>query len=107
LVNFIIPGLGPLVRSVGDLGGNVINQAEKVYDAYHCSKKEGNKFKFKDGVQTFFSDPDDLSDVVKSIIKDLQNLITPTQNRPPEAVMNLTKAYGDLHPKLKLKEDSE
>jgi hypothetical protein len=34
LSNFIIHGLGPLVRSVGPLGENVTDRAKKVYDVY-------------------------------------------------------------------------
>jgi hypothetical protein len=100
LANFIIPCLGPLVRSVGALGENVTDRAEKVYDAYQSAKQEGKKLKFEDGVKTFFKDPD-LSSYFKPVIKDIQNIVT--QNRPPEAVKTLTKAYGGLHPRLKLK----
>jgi hypothetical protein len=75
LANFIIPGLGPLVRSVGALGENITDRAEKVYDAYQTPKQEGKKFKFKDGVQTFFKDPD-LSNYFKPVINDVQNIIT-------------------------------
>jgi hypothetical protein len=100
LANFIVRGLGPLVKSVGALGENVTDRAEKVYDAYQSAKQEGKKFKFKDGVQTFFKDPD-LSGYFKPVINDIQNIVT--QNRPAEAVKTMTKAYGGLHPRLKLK----
>jgi hypothetical protein len=107
LANFIMPGLGPIISSVSALGANVTDRVEKVYNAYQSSKKVGKKFKFRDGVQTFLENTDDLSDMIKLIVKDVRNLIAPTQNRPPEAVKILTKEYGDLHPRLKLKSDSE
>jgi hypothetical protein len=88
LANFIIPGLGPVVRSVGTLGENVTDWAERVYDAYQNSKQEGKKFKFKDGVQTFLQDSN-LSNYISPIVNDIQNVIT---NRLPEAAKTLTKA---------------
>jgi hypothetical protein len=95
-----MPGFGPLIQSVGALGENVTDRAEQVYNAYRRSKKEGRKYTFKDGVETFFKDPD-FSSILKPVVNDVQDLIN--QNRPPDAVKTLTKAYGGLHPRLKLK----
>jgi hypothetical protein len=86
---------------VGALGENVTDRTEKVYDAYQSAKKGGKKFKFKDGVQTFFKKNPDLSNYFKPVVNDIQNIVT--QNRPPEAVKTMTKSYGGLHPRLKLK----
>jgi hypothetical protein len=75
----------------------VTDRAERVYNAYQNSKQEGKKFKFRDGVQTFFQDSN-LSNFISPIVDNIQNVIT--TNRPPEAVKTLTKEYGGLHPNL-------
>jgi hypothetical protein len=43
LANFLIPGIGHIVRSVGALGENITDRAEKVYNAYQNSKKTKDK----------------------------------------------------------------
>jgi hypothetical protein len=78
----------------------VTDRAEKVYDAYQNSKKDGKKFKFRDGVKTFFKDSN-LSNYISPVVDNIQNII----NRPPEAVKTMTKSYGGLHPRLKLKNE--
>jgi hypothetical protein len=83
VIDQLVPGLGSLVGSVAEIGENVADGVNNVYEDYNHAKRKGKKYGFGDGVSSFFKSS------------------APTPSSP---IKSLTKAYGDLHPRLKLKE---
>jgi hypothetical protein len=83
LANYLVPGLGPFINSVGALGENITDRAETVYNKYQETRKSDKKFSIKDGIETFFTN-------------------TPP-DKPQEPVKLFSKPYGELHPRIRLK----
>jgi hypothetical protein len=85
VIDQLVPGLGSLVGSVAEIGENVADGVNNVYEYYNHAKRKGKKYEFGDGVSSFFK----------------------SSTPEPSPIKSLTKSYGDLHPRLKLKESSE
>jgi hypothetical protein len=79
VLDSVMPGLG---TAASFLGNEVVDRAERVHDAYDKAKEAGEKFSFMDGVKTMLAS-------------------TPK----PSAMAEKTKDYGDLHPRLHLKDE--
>jgi hypothetical protein len=80
----IVPGLGTAVQSVGSLVDVGVDGGNSVYNDYIKAKQSGGRYGFADGVRSFFS----------------------TYKAPtPTAANALSKSYGDLHPRVKLRDD--
>jgi hypothetical protein len=77
LLSKCVPGLGETVGMLSEVRGSVADGINNVYEDYTESKSNNRKYGFMDGVRSF--------------------------NRP-SAVNKLTKDYGGLHPRVKLKE---
>jgi hypothetical protein len=74
-----------LVGSVAGIGENIADGVNNVYDDYKQAKKKNKKYDFIDGVDSFFK----------------------SSAPQPTPIKSLTKSYGGLHPRLKLKENLE
>jgi hypothetical protein len=77
------PGIGSLVGAGANIGETVADGVNNVYEDYHTARKSGEEYGFGEGLRSF---------------------ARPTAKRMPTAVSKLTKSYGGLHPRLKLKE---
>ena len=79
----IAPGVGTLVGSVAQLGDDITEGANNVYEDYNEAKKTGSEYGFLDGVKSF------------------------ARPASKKSVMNsLSRSYGQLHPRLKLKDET-
>jgi hypothetical protein len=85
LLDNAVPGLGTAIQSVGSLVDVGVDGGNSVYNDYMRAKQGNQKYGFTDGVKSFFS----------------------TYNSPKRltAANTLSKSYGELHPRVKLKED--
>ena len=79
LLSKFVPGLGETVEAISGVGENIADGINNVYEDYTESKSNKRNYGFMDGVRSFTR---------------------------PSAVKKLTKDYGTLHPRIKLK-DSE
>jgi hypothetical protein len=79
-LNKFTPGLGPLIHAGASFGESVADGINNVYEDYQAAKKSGTSYGIGDGIKSFAR---------------------------PTAVTKLTKSYGGLHPRLKLKSRSE
>jgi hypothetical protein len=79
------PGLGSLINMGAGLGGSIADGTNNVWEDYQTAKKSGTTYGVGDGVRSF----------VRKAAKE------------PSAVSKLTKDYGGLHPRLRLKEDTQ
>jgi hypothetical protein len=80
LLSNFVPGLGETVGMLSEVGSSVADGINNVYEDYTESKSNKKKYGLMDGVRSFTR---------------------------PNAVKKLTKDYGGLHPRVKLKEDYE
>jgi hypothetical protein len=80
VLDAVMPGLGSAASFVGN---ELVDRAERVHDAYDKAKDAGQKFTFIDGVKTMLS-----------------------SGPKATAMVSKTKDYGELHPRLELKEDT-
>jgi hypothetical protein len=80
LLSKFVPGLGESVGAISEVGGNTADGINNVYEDYTESKSNKRDYGFMDGVRSFTK---------------------------PSAMKKLTKDYGGLHPRLKLKEPEE
>jgi hypothetical protein len=78
------PGVGTLISSVASLGDDITEGVNTVYEDYSAAKKGGGDYGFIDGVKSFG-----------------KGIVAPSKVLP--AMKTLTKSYGGLHPRLKLK----
>jgi hypothetical protein len=85
-LNNIVPGLGTAIQSVGSIVDVGADGANSVYNDYTKAKQNDGKYGFADGVKSFFSP-----------------YVTPKVT----AANALSKSYGELHPRVKLKEDDD
>jgi hypothetical protein len=85
VIDQIVRGLGTLVGSVAEIGESVGDGVNSVYKDYNRAKRKGKNCNFADGVHSFFRPAAPM----------------------PSPIKSLTKSYGSLHPRLKLKENSE
>jgi hypothetical protein len=69
--------LGETVEAISEVGGNIVDGINNVYEDCAESKTNKRNYGFVDGVRSFTR---------------------------PSAMKKLTKDYGGLHPRLKLKE---
>jgi hypothetical protein len=90
-LNVAIPGLGTIVSSLGSVGEDLMEGANNVYQDYQEAKKSEQKYGFFDGVKSFAKTYAD-AEIPVSMVR-----------RPSAAMKNLTKSYGNLHPRLQLK----
>jgi hypothetical protein len=81
------PGMGSLIGATGSLGETIADGVNNVYDDYHEALKTGGSYGLGEGIRSFARPA--------AAVK-----------RTPTAVSKLTKAYGGLHPRLKLKDSS-
>jgi hypothetical protein len=77
LLSKFVPGLGETVSAISEVGGGVADGINNVYEDYTEAKSKKNRYGIMDGVRSFVR---------------------------PSAMKKLTKDYGGLHPRLKLKE---
>jgi hypothetical protein len=85
LLDNFVPGLGAAVSAVSGLVDVGVDGANAVYNDYTKAKSTpGGRYGFTDGVKSFF-----------------------TPYTKPTAANALSKNYGELHPRVKLKEDLE
>jgi hypothetical protein len=82
ILSNIAPGLGEAVGTIADLAEGVTDGANNVYEDYNTSKKANKSYCFTDGVKSFVRQP-----------------------RKVGALERLTKNYGGLHPRIKLKDE--
>jgi hypothetical protein len=94
VLNNVIPGLGSIIKTGASIGEGMANGVNNVYNDYQDAKKKGTKYKILDGIKSFVSPAAQKSDISSKVI------------RPPAAMTSLTKTYGDLHPRVKLKSES-
>jgi hypothetical protein len=80
LLSKFVPGLGETVGMLSEVGGNVADGINNVYEDYTEAKSNKKNYGFMDGVRSFTK---------------------------PSVMKKLTKDYGGLHPRVKLKEDSD
>jgi hypothetical protein len=73
----IVPGLGVSVGSVAGIADNVADGINNVYEDYDVAQKKKENYGLSQGLRSFFK---------------------------PSVTNTLTKDYGGLHPRLKLKE---
>jgi hypothetical protein len=95
VIDQIVPGLGTLVGSVAEIGESVADGVNSVYKDYNREKRKGKNYNFADGVDSFFKNSAP------------QPGALPQSIPLPSPIKSLTKSYGGLHPRLKLKENSE
>jgi hypothetical protein len=76
LLSKFVPGLGETVGAIS-VGENIADGINNVYEDYTDVKSKKNKYGFMDGVRSFTR---------------------------PSAIKKLTKDYGTLHPRTKLKD---
>jgi hypothetical protein len=93
------PGVGALVGSVAALGDDITDGVNNVYEDYSEAKKSGGEYGFLDGVKSF------ARPAVNGGAQSLPWAAKPP-NRPTAAMKSLTKSYGGLHPRLKLKDEN-
>jgi hypothetical protein len=82
-LNQFIPGLGEMVGTLSGVADSIMDGANNVYEDYQDWKndpKGSEKYGFTRGVKSFFKPK-------------------------PSAANTLSKDYGGIHPRLKLKDD--
>jgi hypothetical protein len=79
LLSKFVPGLGETVGAISGVGENIADGINNVYEDYTESKSNKRKYGIMDEIRSFSR---------------------------PSAIKKLTKDYGTLHPRIKLK-DSE
>jgi hypothetical protein len=84
VLDSVLPGLG---QAANFLGTEVVDRAERVHDEYDKAKEGGQKYSFMDGVKTMLA---------PSKVKSEPKI---------GAMLEKTKDYGGLHPRLHLKDD--
>jgi hypothetical protein len=80
LLSKFVPGLGETVRAISEVGGNIADGINNVYEDYTDTKSKKNEYCLMDCVRSFTR---------------------------PSAIKKLTKDYGTLHPRIKLKESDD
>jgi hypothetical protein len=95
ILNNVIPGLGNIVGTVGKIGEHVADGVNNVYNDYQSAKKAKQKYGVLDGIKSFVSISAKEPLPTKQLLPD---------KRPLPAMNSLTKSYGELHPRLKLKD---
>jgi hypothetical protein len=53
LLSKIVPGLGETVEAISEVGGNIADGINNVYEDYTESKSNKQKYGFTDGVRSF------------------------------------------------------
>jgi hypothetical protein len=92
VLNNIVPGLGAVVGTLGSVGEKISDGAYNVYEDYKSAKSKGKKFGLGDGIKSF-----------AGVDRGNESSVSSQVKRPPAAMSSLTKSYGQLHPRLKLK----
>jgi hypothetical protein len=87
LLSKFVPGLRETVGAISEVGGNIADGINNVYDDYTESKYNKRNYGFMDGVRSF-----------------TRPGASPQSTSLPSAMKKMTKDYGGLHPRLKLKE---
>jgi hypothetical protein len=77
-VDTLIPGFSSITNTALNVGEKIFDGATNIYDDYKAAKKKGKKYSFVDGVSSFIR---------------------------PGALAQLSKDYGDVHPRLGLSEE--
>jgi hypothetical protein len=77
LLSKIPPGFGETIGKISEVGENGADGINNIYEDYTEAKSKNRKYNVFDGVKSFI--------------------------RPTNAMKRLTKNYGNLHPRLKLK----
>jgi DNA polymerase/3'-5' exonuclease PolX len=80
ILDTVMSGMGELVGAVAGIGESVADGVNNIYEDRKRAKQKGKKYGFGDGVESFFRNSGP----------------TPTP---------IKKVYGELHPRLKLKEE--
>jgi hypothetical protein len=93
VLNNVIPGLGTVVGKLGGIGEKISDGAYNVYEDYKSAKSKGKKFGIRNRIKSFVGIRTNQDNVSSKII------------RPPAAMKSLTKSYGELHPRVKLKNE--
>jgi hypothetical protein len=78
LLSKFVPGLGETVGMLSDVGSSIADGINNVYEDYSEARLNKKRYGMMDMVRSFTR---------------------------PSAVKKLTKDYGGLHPRIKLKED--
>jgi hypothetical protein len=78
LLSKFVPGLGEIIGMLNEVSGSIADGINNVYEDYTESKSNKKRYGLMDGVRSFTR---------------------------PSVVKKLTKDYGGLHPRVKLKED--
>jgi hypothetical protein len=84
LLDNFVPGLGSAVSAVSGLVDVGVDGANAVYNDYTKAKQNDRRYGFTDGVKSFFN-----------------------PYTKPTAANALSKNYGELHPRVKLKDSEE
>jgi phage-related protein len=95
ILDKFVPGVGTLVKSVAQVGDGIADGVNNVYEDYTSAKKSGSKYGFFDGVKSFGRAAGSIAESGVSSVKNIQ-----------PAMKTLTRTYGQLHPRLKLKDET-
>jgi hypothetical protein len=117
ILNSIVPGLGPVISTVSEITQGIAGGGDNIIENYQAAKKSGKNFNFTDGLKSFFGGGNgeqvlnslsDFNSEFKKVLGPVKGLSVKSNVQRPVAAMNtLTKSYGDLHPRLKLKDEYE
>jgi hypothetical protein len=81
ILSKFIPGLDETVGAISEVGENIADGINNVYEDYTDAKSNRRKYGVMDGVRSFTS--------------------------PTSTMKKLTKEYGSLHPRVKIKESDK
>jgi hypothetical protein len=81
LLSKFVPGLSKTVGAISEVGENIADGINNVYEDYTYAKSNRRKYGVMDGIRSF--------------------------TRPASTTKKLMKEYGGLHPRVKLKEPDE
>jgi hypothetical protein len=95
ILDEVAPGLGTLVGSVAGIGETIADGVNNVYENYTRAKRKGKKYNFTDGVESF----------MRPSAASSEAALKPNTSVAPSVVNSLSKSYGGLHPRLKLKDE--
>jgi hypothetical protein len=105
ILSAFVPGLGEVVGLLSELGEDVADGVNNVHEDYSMAKNDSKKYNFGDGIRSFLRNGARCpSSPFGAKPKGLPKITHQNSAGLDGAVKTLTKDYGELHPRLKLKE---
>jgi hypothetical protein len=86
LLNNLVPGLGEAVGVLSSLADSTADGMNNVYNDYNSAINSGESYGFRKGLKSFFR---------------------PMAGTKKSVANTLSKEYGQLHPRLELKDEVE